>query len=95
MAEAAYYNTPGDLNFNLPNDLSHDTTLTAIAHSCATTYTQTGFGNLDVCAGPAPRGLRTTVGPLFLQDRLGVADSQYGNSGSLQVEILGEREESE
>jgi hypothetical protein len=91
MAEATYYQTFGDLNFNLPTDLSHDTLLTAIAHSCATTYTQTAFGNLDVCSGPAPRGLSTTFGSLFLQDKLGISDSQYGNSGSLQVEILGER----
>jgi hypothetical protein len=93
MAEATYYNTPGDLNFSLPMDLSHNTLLTAIAHTCATTYTQVAdVDQLDVCSGPAPRGLATTLGPLFLQDKDGVSDSQYGNSGSLQVEILGDDE---
>jgi hypothetical protein len=94
MAEAAYYNTPGDLNFNLPQDLSHNTLLTAVAHSCATTYTEDSSGSLNVCSGAASRGLETNLGDLYLQDMYGLngfAGTQYSNSGSLQVEV--ERDE--
>ena len=94
LAEAAYYNTPGDLFFSLPQDLSHNTLLTAVAHSCATIYTETQFGfGLTVCSGPAPRGLATDLGDLYLQDMYGVVDGQYSNSGSLKVEILSEEED--
>lgn len=91
MAEAAYYNTPGDLNFILPQDLSHNTLLTAVAHSCATTYTEVNTGVLlNVCSGAASRGLATNLGGLYFQDAYGLdgfAGSEYANSGSLQVEV--------
>ena len=63
----------------LPQSLSQNTLLTGSTHTCAGTYTigpapqfQYYFpGDLLVCAGPAPRGLHTSKGDLFLQDQVG------------------------
>jgi hypothetical protein len=64
----------------LPQSLSQNTLLTGTAHTCAGVYTfytdptnpNPYFpGDLGVCASPAPRGLHTSKGKLFLQDREG------------------------
>ena len=60
----------------LPQSLSQNTLLTGTAHSCAGVYTIDSLnpeadyfpGDLGVCGGPAPRGLHTSKGALFLQD---------------------------
>jgi hypothetical protein len=59
----------------LPQSLSQDTILTGPVHACAGVYTINPNnllnylpGDLSVCAGPAPRGLHTSKGDLFLQD---------------------------
>jgi hypothetical protein len=59
----------------LPQSLSQGTLLTGPAHTCAGVYTfdPTNLsnylpGDLLVCRGPAPRGLHTNKGDLFLQD---------------------------
>jgi len=97
----------------LPRSLSQNTLLTGTAHTCAGVYkidpnvasiSSPYFpGDLGVCAGPAPRGLHTSKGELFLQDleggtlSLGSAappgESGSGggwdlaNSGFLHVEV--------
>lgn len=93
----------------LPQSLSESTLLTGPAHTCAGVYTidlsimDPYFpGDLGVCGGPAPRGLRTSKGDLFLQDFEGgtlVPSNQPGgesgsnggwdlaNSGFLHVEV--------
>jgi len=95
----------------LPQSLSEGTLLTGPAHTCAGVYTidlsipDPYFpGDLGVCGGPAPRGLRTSKGELFLQDFEGgnlVPSNQPGgesgsnggwdlaNSGFLHVEVYG------
>lgn len=62
----------------LPQSLSQNTLLTGTAHTCASVYAinstiQSPYfpGDLGVCGGPAPRGLRTSKGALFLQDIAG------------------------
>jgi hypothetical protein len=63
----------------LPQSLSQSTLLTGSTHTCAGTYTigpsaPLPFyfpGDLLVCGGPAPRGLHTSKGDLFLQDLVG------------------------
>lgn len=98
----------------LPQSLSRNTLLTGTAHTCAGVYT-IGFstlddyfpGNLGVCGGPAPRGLHTSKGELFLQDLeggslfldnppSGEAGSDggwdLGNSGFLHVEVIENRD---
>ena len=93
----------------LPQSLSQNTLLTGTAHTCAGVYTIVAGipyayfpGDLGVCGGPAPRGLHTSKGQLFLQDleggtltlgnlAPGGAGSGGGwdlaNSGSLHVEV--------
>jgi hypothetical protein len=63
----------------LPQSLSQNTLLTGSTHTCAGVYTigpspQFPYyfpGDLLVCGGPAPRGLHTSKGDLFLQDQVG------------------------
>jgi hypothetical protein len=63
----------------LPQSLSQNTLLTGSTHTCAGVYTvgpspQFPYyfpGDLLVCGGPAPRGLHTSKGDLFLQDLVG------------------------
>lgn len=81
----------------LPMSLGQSTLFTGRAHTCAVLYTYgTNYndGDLQVCAGPAPRGLRTDHGGLYLQDQIG-GTTQSGwagwgdaNTGSLQVEVM-------
>jgi hypothetical protein len=59
----------------LPQSLSESTLLTGPVHTCAGAYTIGPSilfpyfpGDLLVCGGPAPRGLHTSQGELFLQD---------------------------
>jgi hypothetical protein len=59
----------------LPQSLSQNTLLTGTAHTCAGVYTIGSStlddyfpGDLGVCGEPAPHGLRTSKGKLFLQD---------------------------
>jgi hypothetical protein len=72
---APQYPSPGVVA--LPQSLSRSTILTGSTHACAGVYTIGPFqnnyfpGNLLVCGGPAPRGLHTSKGDLFLQDRVG------------------------
>jgi hypothetical protein len=76
----AQLNDPGDPSpgvVALPQSLSQNTILTGSTHACAGVYTIGPFhyyyflGNLLVCRGPAPRGLHTNKGDLFLQDQVG------------------------
>jgi hypothetical protein len=77
----------------LPQSLSHPTLLTGSTHTCAGPYTigptpQIAYyfpGDLLVCGGPAPRGLHTSKGDLFLQDRVGGSLS-LGNAAIVQFE---------
>jgi hypothetical protein len=97
----------------LPQSLRQDTLLTGTAHTCAGVYT-IGSSNMDpsayfpgdlgVCAAPAPRGLQTSKGDLFLQDMVGGTNSlgdlapsnesgseggwDLANSGFLHVEVF-------
>jgi hypothetical protein len=95
----------------LPQSLSQNTLLTGTAHTCAGVYTigptpQFHYyfpGDLLVCGGPAPRGLHTSKGDLFLQDLEGGSLSlgnlapqneaasdpgwDLANSGFLHVEV--------
>jgi hypothetical protein len=85
----------------LPKSLADSTLLTGRTHSCATTYTVDAAGYLGVCGGPAPRGLRTDQGLLFLQDKVGGSNPGVGpylwglwdtsNVGYLHVEVIGGR----
>lgn len=70
----------------LPQSLSQNTLLTGSTHTCAGVYTigpTIPFiyfpGDLLVCGGPAPRGLHTSKGDLFLQDLVGGSQS-LGNA---------------
>jgi hypothetical protein len=77
----------------LPQSLSQNTLLTGSTHTCAGTYTigpNGPFpyyfpGDLLVCGGPAPRGLHTSKGDLFLQDQVGGSLS-LGNAAIVQFE---------
>lgn len=77
----------------LPQSLSQPTLLTGSTHTCAGPYTigptpQFPYyfpGDLLVCGGPAPRGLHTSRGDLFLQDRVGGSLS-LGNAPIVQFE---------
>jgi len=76
----------------LPQSLSQNTLLTGPVHTCAGVYTfdpanQFNYlpGDLLVCGGPAPRGLHTNKGDLFLQDLDGGSLS-LGNVVILQDE---------
>ena len=111
LAQLSYPVEPSAGVAALPQSLSRNTLLTGTAHTCAGVYTigsstlQDYFpGNLGVCAGPAPRGLHTSKGELFLQDLeggslllnnppSGEAGSEGGwdlaNSGFLHVEVIG------
>ena len=81
--------------FVLPTDLTQTTLLTGRAHTCAVAYTvkpatvsnQTSF-YLDKCPSPAPRGLATSKGLFYLQDRFGVNFGSEENTAALQVEVL-------
>ena len=63
----------------LPQSLSQNTLLTGSTHACAGAYSIIGVGpfpyyfpgDLFVCGGPAPRGLHTNRGDLYLQDQTG------------------------
>jgi hypothetical protein len=68
----------------LPQSLSHNTLLTGTAHTCAGVYDFTSAdpssiayfpGDLGKCIWPAPRGLHTNKGDLFLQDLEGGTQS--------------------
>jgi hypothetical protein len=77
----------------LPQSLSQNTLLTGSTHTCAGTYTigpPGPFpyyfpGDLLVCGAPAPRGLHTSRGDLFLQDQVGGSLS-LGNATIVQFE---------
>jgi hypothetical protein len=77
----------------LPQSLSQPTLLTGSTHTCAGAYTigpspQFPYyfpGDLLVCGGPAPRGLHTSKGDLFLQDQVGGSLS-LGNAAIVQFE---------
>jgi len=87
----------------LPQSLSASTLLTGEAHTCAGVYTiATGpwwGGDLWVCGGPAPSGLHTSRGDLFLKDMVGGSDNSYvyrggwdqANTGFLNVEVAAGR----
>jgi|SRR5579864_1669790 len=94
---------------SLPQSLSQATLLTGIAHTCATTYSPSPlypqlWGDLLICPAAAPRGLQTSRGALYLQDKTGGAspnglgEGYYSggwnnaNSGYLVVEVLEEGE---
>ncbi len=80
--------SPSPAVLTLPQSLSQPTLLTGTAHTCAGVYTiapppdQFPYfpGDLAVCAGPAPGGLHTTRGDLFLQDLEGGTLSGNGNT---------------
>jgi hypothetical protein len=63
----------------LPQSLALSTLLTGTAHTCAGVYTILPPAqyssyiptDLGVCAAPAPHGLHTTKGSLYLQDQVG------------------------
>ena len=77
----------------LAQSLSQPTLLTGSTHTCAGPYTigpPGPFayyfpGDLLVCGGPAPSGLHTSRGDLFLQDRVGGSLS-LGNATIVQFE---------
>ena len=111
----AQLSNPGDPSAGvtaLPQSLSQNTLLTGTAHTCAGVYkidpnvasiVDAYFpGDLGACAAPAPRGLDTSKGPLFLQDQEGgtlllnyLPPNESGtsggwdlaNSGFLHVEV--------
>jgi hypothetical protein len=77
LAQLSYPGLPSAGVVALPQSLSQNTLLTGTAHTCAglyTNYSDPGNpnpyfpGDLGVCGGPAPRGLHTSKGRLFLQD---------------------------
>jgi len=89
----AQLNAPGSPSaavLALPQSLSQPTLLTGTTHTCAGLYTiappPDPFpyfpGDLAVCAAPAPRGLRTSRGALFLQDFEGGTLSLGGSAPS-------------
>ena len=76
----------------LPQSLSKNTLLTGPVHACAGVYTFDPAnlsnylpGDLLVCGGPAPRGLRTSKGDLFLEDLVGGSLS-LGNAAIVELE---------
>ena len=78
LAQLSYPVAPSAGVHALPQSLSKNTLLTGTAHTCAGVYTIGGSnpdgyfpGDLGVCARPAPRGLHTSKGMLFLQDSVG------------------------
>lgn len=86
LAQLIYPQDPSPGIQALPQSLSQNTLLTGPVHACAGVYTidpsiMNGYlpGDLSVCAAPAPRGLRTSKGELFLQDGVGGSNS-LGNS---------------
>ena len=92
----AQLNSPQDPSAGvtgLPQSLSQPTLLTGSTHTCAGVYTigpspQFPYyfpGDLLVCGGPAPRGLHTSKGDLFLQDLVGGSLS-LGNAAIVQFE---------
>jgi hypothetical protein len=75
LAQLSYPGAPSPGVQVLPQSLSRNTLLTGPAHTCAGVYTigsaiQFPYfpGDLWVCGGPAPRGLHTSKGEVFLQD---------------------------
>jgi len=109
LAQLSYPVDPSASVAALPQSLSQNTLLTGTAHTCAGVYLYWFFldayfpGDLGVCGGPAPRGLHTNRGDLFLQDSVGGALSlgnltpplespteggwELANSGFLHVEV--------
>jgi hypothetical protein len=92
LAQLSLPGTPSAGVQSLPQSLSQNTLLTGPVHTCAGVYTfdPTNLsnylpGDLLVCAGPAPRGLHTNKGDLFLQDLEGGSLS-LGNSVIVQDE---------
>jgi hypothetical protein len=86
-------NYPGDDIYytvsGLPTSLAKSTLLTGVATACAVPY-----GLQLVCPSPAPRGLSTDRGDLFLQDMFGYTGySSDANSGSLRVEVVTESDD--
>jgi len=89
----------------LPQSLSASTLLTGDAHACAGPYSivnvpvwDVGFNwgsDITVCGSPAPWGLRTDRGDLFLQDMVGGSNNpsvwrggwDEANTGFLNVEV--------
>ena len=85
LAQISYTPPPADdytaspAALALPQSLSQSTLLTGLAHTCASVYTIVPLGSytyyvpsdLGVCAAPAPHGLHTTRGSLYLQDQAG------------------------
>lgn len=72
----------------LPQNLSQTTLLTGNLHACAGLYTLDYLGFMYSCDVSAPRGLATSLGPLYLQDNrsLDIATTQ-ANQGTLRVEV--------
>jgi len=74
LGQLSYPDNPSPGVAALPQSLSQNTLLTGTAHTCAGVYTIVPIpfayfpGDLGVCGGPAPRGLHTSKGLLFLQD---------------------------
>jgi hypothetical protein len=86
LAQLTYPGDPSAGVEALPQSLSQNTLLTGPAHTCAGVYTIISTipspylpGDLGVCRDPAPRGLHTSKGKLFLQDLVGGSLS-LGNS---------------
>jgi hypothetical protein len=78
LAQLSLPGTPSPGVQSLPQSLSRNTLLTGPVHTCASVYTFSPSdpdfyfpGDLLVCAAPAPRGLITSKGDLFLQDLVG------------------------
>jgi hypothetical protein len=114
LAQLSYPVEPSAGVAALPQSLSQETLLTGTAHTCAGVYTIVPsipfpyfVGDLGVCAGPAPRGLHTSRGELFLQDLEGgtltlnnAPTDESGtnggwdlaNSGFLHVEVIGNKD---
>jgi hypothetical protein len=106
LAQLSHPVTPSAGVLALPQSLSQNTLLTGTAHTCAGVYTidltNPGAyfpGDLSVCGGPAPSGLHTSKGDLFLQDLEGgslwandysgiAVGWDIANSGFLHVEVL-------
>jgi hypothetical protein len=111
LAQLSNPGSPSAGVLSLPQSLSQPTLLTGTAHTCAGVYTIAAQsdpfpyfpGDLGVCAAPAPRGLHTSRGDLFLQDLEGGTLSlgtlappsgagggggwDFANSGFLNVEV--------
>jgi hypothetical protein len=93
LAQLNYPVDPSPGVTGLPQSLSQNTLLTGSTHTCAGPYTigpspQIPYyfpGDLLVCGGPAPRGLHTSKGNLFLQDQVG-GSLDLGSSPIVQDE---------